>query len=115
MATIPLDVRKGMDVVDSTGEKIGEVEDVKFGDDEAVSTEGSQQQSGNGLVKQFVDAIWPDDMPEAERAQLQRAGYVLLDADGMMHRDRYIQPHQIAGVSGDTVNLSVKRDDLMRA
>ncbi|MCD7058647.1 DUF2171 domain-containing protein [Pelagibacterium xiamenense] len=115
MAGIPENVRTGMDVYDSADEHIGTVEDLKFGQAEATTTAGQETEHDETLVDALKSALWPSDMPEAQRARLLREGYVLLDADGILQKDRYILPDQIKEVAGDRLVLNVRRDDLATA
>lgn len=119
MAGLSTDIHKGMDVYDSKNDHIGKVADVRFGDanpdDPATGVpEGPGGAENPTIVDQFAQALWPTDMPDALRARLEREGYVELDADGILHKDRYILPDQIASVSGDKLVLTVTRDHLVK-
>jgi len=115
MNNLPENVREGMDVFDSSNEKIGSVETVRFGDEAAASGESPAGNRDDSLIDNLAEAIWPDDMPEAQRAILLSSGYLVLDADGVFASDRYIQAEQIARVGSDGVYLNVSRGDLAKA
>jgi hypothetical protein len=102
-------VYAGMKVVDSDGEEVGTVEDVHMGD--AGVTPGSAPQD-RGAVDELIGAVRDavttgDGIPEAERARLERAGYVRIDAVGFLSGSRYAAADQLAAVEGDVVRLSV--------
>ena len=111
MNQLPKDVREGMEVLDRDGEKIGTVETLRFGDEAAASGEARDGYE-DGLIQNIAEAIWPDDMPEGQRAKLLGSGYLVLDADGIFASDRYIQPEQIDRVGSDGIHLNVSRGDL---
>lgn len=115
MNHLPETIREGMDVFDNANEKIGSVESVRFGDDAAASGENPAGTCDDSLIDTLAEAIWPDDMPEAQRAVLLGGGYLVLDADGIFASDRYIQPEQITRVSADGVYLNVSREGLAKA
>lgn len=115
MNKLPENVREGMDVFDSENHKIGTVETMRFGDEAVASGDAPADAGEGGLMDSVAEAIWPDDMPEAERAILLSEGYILLDADGLFASDRYVRPGQISSVTADGIHLSVHRDDLVKA
>jgi hypothetical protein len=106
-------VRQGMVVVDSAGERIGTVEMVQMGDPEAVTTQGNEHPS-TGLIGAMVDAVagTEPDVPEPLRSRLLRTGYLKIDGPGLTDTDRYARADRIAAVTGDTVRLAVRRDQL---
>lgn len=115
MHELPTDVKIGMDVYDRDDNLIGKVEDLRFADPaaaESTSPDGERQAS---LIDNLADALWSHDMPEAQRSRLLQEGYILLDAKGILHGDRYILPEQIASVRGDKITLTGHRDDLQKA
>ena len=120
MPSLPSTVKEGMDVYDADNNHIGKVESFNFGnqdpaqDAEPITADGASPDRDSTLLDNFADALWPDDMPEALRARLSREGYVVLDADGILHKDRYIFPDQIASATADGLVLSVRRDDLVK-
>lgn len=111
-------VHEGMAVVDAAGERLGRVEDVMMGDPEAVTTQGNEPQRRGGLVGSLADAVadapGEPDVPEPERSQLLRWGYVKVDGPGLLAPDRYVRADQIRDVSDDTVTLNVRRGELPR-
>lgn len=53
-------------------------------------------------------------MPDEVRERMLRHGYMQIDT-GLIRSDRYAMLDQVRGVSGDRVDLSVSRDDLIKA
>ncbi|MFC8922840.1 hypothetical protein [Cellulosimicrobium sp. NPDC057127] len=105
----------GMTVVDSSGEEVGTVEDVRMGDGGV--TTGSQPQD-RGAVDDLIGAVRDavttgDGLPEAERARLERAGYLRIDGAGFLSGNRYASADQLAAVEGDVVRLNVPGADLV--
>ncbi len=113
-------VREGMQVVDGNGDKLGKVEFVQMGEPEAATTRGTDQNPLNAqLPKSVISGIseavsgTEPAVPEAERAQLMRHGFIKIDRS-LWHADRYARADQIGEVAGDTVTLQVLKDDLTK-
>lgn len=115
MHALPTEVKIGMDVYDRDDNLIGTVEDLRFADPAAAEGTSPTDARQASLIDNLADALWPQDMPEAQRSRLLQEGYILLDAKGILHSDRYIVPEQIASVSGDKITLKGHRDDLQKA
>ena len=99
MPTEPLPIAQvdtGMTVVDSTGEDVGTVTDVKM--------------SGTAT---------PDDVPDELRTRFAEQGFLRVGGGGLMAHDFYVTGPQVTGVTttgGDgVVQLAVRKDDLHRA
>lgn len=114
-------VHKGMEIFDSTGERLGTVDEVRFG---AVADATSEHNAGptkpsrqsrpgaGSLVEAFAEAFCPDDMPSELVARLRRQGFVRVE--GMLFsNDRYIMPEQIDYVDQEGVHLNVIREKLI--
>jgi len=110
-------VREGMHVVDSTGDKIGKVEDIRMGDPEAVTDEGNEL-GDTGFLGDLAQAIGGDerepDVPGPARAKLLRTGYIKVDSGFFAGADRYVAADMIASVSDDTVRLRMPKDRLIK-
>lgn len=107
-------VREGMQVVDSAGDEIGTVEEVRMGDAGAVTTEGQGSGGGAGIAGAIATAIGGGEaLPDSERERLLRLGFVRIDASGLFAGDRYAAADQVADVEGDVVRLSVGKDRLV--
>lgn len=111
-------VREGMAVVDSAGEKVGKVEDLKMGDPGAATEAGNELPDG-GFLGDIAEAFGGDerepDVPDAMRARLLRTGYIKVDGGGfLVETDRYVPADQIDRVDGDTVRLRVTKDMLAK-
>jgi len=101
-----------MRVIDSAGQEIGNVSLVRMGDPEAVTLEG--EASGDqgilgGVANAFGFSDEPD-LPPTLQARLMRFGFIKIDGEGLFSKDRYVRSDKIAGVSADTVRLSVPKD-----
>ncbi|MDG6105859.1 hypothetical protein [Dactylosporangium aurantiacum] len=82
----------GMRVVDPAGEQAGTVTAV--------------QEAGTDVRPDTIAGI-------AEH--LMATGYIRVDGTGFLSNDAYAAGNQISGVSGDTVELAVVREELHRA
>lgn len=111
-------IREGMKVVDSGGDDVGKVNyvqmaDVNDPDDNPGSRDGgislldpaNGDNEGGGLLDAFTGGT---DVTE----RMRRLGYVKIDASGLFSGDKYVEPDQISAVEGDTVRLSVSKDDI---
>lgn len=114
-------IREGMKVFDRQQEKIGEVEYVKFGDDDPSTpeTEASgispiQTDRRDTLIDNIAEAFRTDELPEEVREKLLLQGFIRIDADGLFAADRYVTPDQIGGVTEDGVTLTVSKDELLK-
>ena len=121
MQTLPTDIRKGMKVYDSLRNEIGTVDDFRFSENagspniEVEDIDASDRRGETSLVEDIAEAFSPDDdLPEVLRDRLLTEGYVRLDTKGLFASDRYILPEQIASSSGDTLQLNVSKDELMK-
>ncbi|GHJ47752.1 hypothetical protein Cs7R123_50940 [Catellatospora sp. TT07R-123] len=108
-------VQEGMRVYDSAGADLGEVVDVKLGDPLAVTEEGQLLGEPRGLLGVVLDPAAGEPHVPWELAQgLLRAGYVKIHHGGLLHRHTcYAPAGDVAGVDGDTVRLSVTREQLL--
>jgi hypothetical protein len=113
-------IREGMKVYDSSNNEIGEVERVRFGEDDPatpepeavdVSDRGDRRDS---LIDNIAEAFRPDDLPEEVREKLLMQGFIRIDADGLFAADRYVTPEQIDSVTEDGVMLNVRKEDLLK-
>ena len=118
-------VHKGMHVHDVRDQHIGSVAFVHFG-----AASEAQQELGVGpasasradepemrrdsLIDNIAEAFDPNEVPRELQEKLLISGYIRLDTSGLFASDRFITPEQIAGVSGDTVQLSVNREQLVK-
>lgn len=104
------EVRQGMHVIDAGGADIGTVDLVQMGNPEA-ATLGNDTRTEGGLFLNVAKAFGFEnepDVPAGLRDRLLRLGYIKVNASGLT--DRYVLADQIAGVSGDTVRLSLAED-----
>jgi hypothetical protein len=115
-------IHEGMDVYDQTGNKIGTVEFVKFGDEMrstdldtvTVSPADREAWREDSLVADIAEAFTGrDDIPETLRNRMLRYGYLKIDT-GILKSDRYALLDHVTSVTGDSVKLSVKGDELLK-
>lgn len=114
MNKLPESIREGMTVYDRSGESIGKVESLRFGDEAVARGDSPEGFRDDSLIDNLVEAIWPDDMPEAERAALLSEGYFVLDAEGLLAKDRYVRAAQIDAVTAEGIRLNVERGGLAK-
>lgn len=101
-------VREGMRVVDAEGEDVGTVAEVRMSDPGSVTAQGQGGSGERGLVGAVVDVVTgADELPQHEQERLARLGFVRIDARGLFAGDRYAAGDQIAGVTGESVQLTV--------
>ncbi len=105
-------VRQGMTVVDAAGEELGKVDFVKLGDPGA-ATVGADEPAEPGFFAAIFVGDGEPDVPEPLRSRLLRFGYVKVDGAGWIDTDRYVTADLIAGVSGDTVRLTARKDEIL--
>lgn len=114
-------IREGMHVQDSGGDKIGTVRRVQMGggNDPVDAAEQAREARGphddqpdaydatmlSGLVTAFFSG--DDELPQEERENLERKGYIQIDSSGLFSADCYATAEQIASVEGDNVVLNV--------
>ena len=132
-------VRQGFKVVDVNGDEVGSVRDLRSGDRDAAtgddaepggrSTEflaapaGGSSGAGGGIgIAGGVPPIVAEDdnnareepnVSEPAYSRLSRLGFIKIDSKGWFASDRYADADQVARVEGDTVYLSVAKEDLI--
>ncbi|MCW2131491.1 PRC-barrel domain-containing protein [Arthrobacter sp. VKM Ac-2550] len=100
------DVREGMDVFDASGEKVGTVKSVKFGDPQATTAEGQTFEREPNIVQAVATALsGQTDLPEERRERLLRLGYVEVDGKGFGN-NFFEGSDAVKRVSGNTVYLN---------
>jgi hypothetical protein len=121
MDTLPRDIRIGMTVYDSAHHAIGKVEDFKFSENEdnpdvvPADIDGTDRRDGREtILGAIADAFGAEEIPEALRSRLLTEGYIRLDAKGLLAKDRFILPSQIATSFGDEITLNVDKDQLVK-
>ncbi|WP_129787646.1 DUF2171 domain-containing protein [Promicromonospora panici] len=109
------DVAPGMTVIDADGETVGAVDDVRLADAGATTGAGQSADQPGGPVAWIAEALTTDtDLSQQAQERLTRLGYVRVDASGLFSGHRYVEPDQIAMVTGEEVRLSVAADQLIR-
>ncbi len=123
-------IREGMNVRDSGGDKIGTVQRVQMGggNDPADAERQSREAAGpvDGapgaydapLATDLISTVLSgggDDIADEERLDLERKGYIEIDSRGLFSANRYATTEQIASVEGDDVVLNVAGDTLAKS
>jgi hypothetical protein len=106
------DVEVGMQVVDTTGARLGVVADLSMSDRSALTTQGNEFHPIGGQLRELLgvfsrDIVMEPRVREPVRTRLMRVGYLKIVAPGRSHRARYVRADRIAGVRGNCVELSV--------
>jgi hypothetical protein len=116
-------VRKGMHVIDVNGNNVGVVEDLKFGDTAAASSEGQTDllASGGGadrviaapvqgfpIVMESASSEHPDlaELPPEQAERLLRLGYIKVKTGHIFHGHRFFASDEIADISDDSLRLT---------
>ncbi len=105
-----------MHVIDATGEDVGSVDAIHMGDASAVTTAGNEDLQPT-LLDRVAESLGTEaepDVPEPLRSRLIREGYLKLDSSRLLDADRYVPADYVRGISGDRVQLSVRREELVR-
>ncbi|MFP4439754.1 MAG: hypothetical protein ACLFVO_21120 [Chloroflexaceae bacterium] len=102
-------VRIGVQVVDYTGNRLGQVELVQLPSADAAAVDANQQTT-TGLGGALKETALEPDVPEPRRSELIRYGFIKLDNPDLGDINRYVRSDQIREVSGDTVKLSVMQE-----
>ena len=109
------EVTTGMAVVDSEGETVGKVDDVRMADAGATTGTGQSSDEPHVPFAWLAEAFDSrTDMDQQAQERLARIGYVRVDASGLFAGHRYAEAGQIASVAGNEVRLSVPADQLLR-
>jgi hypothetical protein len=105
-------VREGMKVYDVEGNEIGTVEEVYFGSGGV--TADLPETYDNDILDIIKSAFGGDyNIPDEIKERLIRKGYVRIDGMGLLDRDRFVMPEQIAHVSDEGVRLRTDDDQLL--
>lgn len=121
MQTLPRDIHTGMTVFDSQRHNIGKVDDFKFSENEddpnvqPADIDGTDRRNSRELILESIaEAFGKEELPETLRDRLLTEGYIRLDTKGLLAKDRFILPSQIASTSANEINLNVAKDDLIK-
>jgi hypothetical protein len=121
MHTLPQNLHVGMTVYDSMHNKIGKVDDFKYSENEtdpdvipADLDETDKLHGRESILESIAEAFGKEEIPEPLRSRLLNEGYIRLDTKGLLAKDRFILPDQIASAAGDEVMLNVAKDDLIK-
>lgn len=116
-------IQIGFRVIDSNGDDIGTVRELKDADANAEITALTEEQASintdarePGLLGAFTANDGVDLEPRVEQPmhdELLRIGYIRIDTKGWFSHDRYASSKEIASVEGETVHLNVPKDQLV--
>jgi len=106
-------VKKGMDVFNSTNERIGVVEAVYLGAaseieqpfDAGPATDDSPKLPGTRVQRMVAELFDPNEVPEEIAERLRYSGYLRIDPAGLFTGSRYVTPEQIGSVTDKGVFL----------
>jgi hypothetical protein len=116
-------VRKGMHVIDLSGNNVGVVEDLKFGDPAAASQDGQNDLLGSSegvprivaapvqgfpMVMDAAPIEHPDlaELPTEQAARFLRMGYIKVKTGHIFHGHRFFASDEIADVDDSSVRLT---------
>ncbi len=121
MHELPSTIHVGMKVFDSHHHEIGKIDDLKFAenatDPEIVAADidsTDRRSDRDSILESIAEAFGKEELPETLRDRLLSEGYIRLDTKGLLARDRFILPSQIASTVGDEVLLNVGKDQLIK-
>src|ERR1700712_614347 len=121
MQELPTNIHVGMKVFDSHRHEIGKIDDLKFAENATdpdvvpADIDGTDRRDTRETVLESIaDAFGKEELPEALRDRLLTEGYIRLDTKGLLAKDRFILPSQIASAVGDEVTLNVDKDQLIK-
>jgi len=104
-------IKEGMKVFDNTGEEVGTVEWVHFGEAEGPPFTGAASPSTEPVTPDLVEIIGnafsSDKLPQELRERLLMHGFVKMDSKKLFGADRYVMVDQIARVEKNGVHLVV--------
>jgi len=108
-------IKPGMNVEDASGERIGEVTDIRLGDPESIDvrSQGPGMPSDRYATLMGVDA--EPQVPQGLADRMLRLGYIKIDNKRHFRRDNhyYATAEDIESVESDTVHLSKPWDQLI--
>ena len=102
-------IQEGMKVVDVNGDEIGTVDFVQMADpnDPEGTTAGRDEIGDAGLL----DLFDPDQGGDVTERMLQR-GFLRIDGAGLFSGTKHVIADHVAAVEGDTVRLSLDKDEV---
>ncbi len=109
-------IQDGMDVIDVTGEKIGTVEFIRFGDEgynnSAPETNEAYYEGSEDTFIDIVAQVFdPISIPKEIQARMYRHGFLKIET-GLFSDDRYVLLDNVASIHNDKVQLSINKDQL---
>lgn len=116
-------IHKGMNVIDSTGDDIGEVAFVYLGAATpyerergvgAVTANPAYEPGDNSFVQMLADAFDATDIPDELVERLRQSGFLRIDRHGLFAVDRFATADQVASVADNEVHLSVTDSELIK-
>ncbi len=116
-------IKKGMEVIDRLGKKIGNVTDVYFGESspeanargEGAVTAKPRPGPGDSFAADIARVFVDDKLPQVLINRLLRNGFVKIGGEGLLSHAKYVLPNQIDQVAGNRIELRVSHDELVRS
>lgn len=115
-------IKEGMTVYNKSGDKIGTVDYVQFGDEdpnktgvETVTAMNTAYDNTTNIVKSLADILVNegDHIPQELRDRLNRSGYIRLNSSGFFESDYYIPLNTVTGVMGENIHIGTTKDELI--
>lgn len=104
-------IKEGMKVFDNTGEEVGTVEWVHFGEAEGSPSSGAASLSTEPVQPDLVEflgkAFGSDKLPDELRERLLMHGFIKIDSKKLFGADRYVMFDQIDRIEKGKVYLKV--------
>jgi len=108
-------ITEGMDVVDTSGEHIGKVTDLRVGDPDGIDVGGGEARNASEGIAMAFGGHREPNVPQPLVGRILRQGYIKIDDKRHLRKDHhhYATAEQIASVDGKTVRLAVAVGDLI--
>ncbi|QPC84130.1 hypothetical protein G4Y79_07085 [Phototrophicus methaneseepsis] len=113
-------ITEGMTVIDVNGNRVGNVEFIKFGDEDLQDpgVEVNEPSTAPDETPNFFDDIaraivGGPDIPQEVRQNLLRLGYMKIGNTGLFKGNRYATLDAVDHVHDDHVHLSIDSDALI--
>jgi len=106
--TVLNQVSEGMDVYDASGDHMGKVVYIRFGEPVAEADMPDNVTIAEELTEALGGSV---EIPTVVYGRLYREGFVRFDR-GLLRHDGFVFPTQIAYVNDDGIHLNVDKDEV---
>lgn len=102
-------VKKGMGVYDSAGNRIGKVDHVRAPDAKAAAFEAAYAKARQSVLMDLLTSVGGVEprVPAVMAERLLRDGYIRIDGHGLWARDSFAAMDDIERVDGQDVHLKL--------